>query len=79
MLADWHRVALQVTAQAQIRTEVWLNFTPDRMHWAVMAGRNRTDRQRMKRKAARWAEAYGRMPPGERLAVIPAIMAVEAE
>ena len=78
MLSDWRRVALQVTTQARVRTEVvWLNFEPGRMHWAGHAGRNATDRQRIKRKAARWAEGYRKMPPGERLAVISAIMAVE--
>ena len=80
MLSDWRRVALQVTTQARVRTEVvWLNFEPERMHWAGHAGQNNTDRQRIKRKAARWAEGYRKMPPGERLAVISAIMAIEAE
>ena len=80
MLRDWRRVALQVTTQGQVRTEVvWFNFAPDRMHWAGHAGRDRTDRQRIKRKAARWAENYRKMPPGERLAVVSAVMAVEAE
>ena len=32
----------------------------------------------MKRKAARWAQGCSKMPPGERLAAISAIMAVEA-
>ena len=32
-LAGWRRLALQVTTQAQVRTEVvWFNFTPDRGH-----------------------------------------------
>ena len=80
MLSDWRRVAVQVMTRGQVRTEVvWLNFTPERMHWAGHAGRNATDRQRIKRKAARWAEGYRKMPPGERLAVVSAIMAVEAE
>ena len=79
MLSDWRRVALQVTTQARVRTEVvWLNFEPGQMHSAGHAGRNATDRQRIKRKAARWAEGYRKMPPDERLAVISAIMAVEA-
>ena len=76
MLPDWRRVALQVTTQARVRTEVvWLNLGPGRVNWASHAGRNATDRQCIRRKAARWAQGYGRMPPGERLA---AIMAVEA-
>ncbi len=41
LLRDWRRIAVQVTTR--VRTEVvWLNFEP---------GRNRTDRQRIKRKA----------------------------
>ena len=79
MLRDWHRITFQVMTHGQVRTEVvWFNFAPERMHWADHPGQNRTDRQRIKRKAARWAEAYRKMPPGERLAVISAIMAVEA-
>ena len=55
MLAGWRSLALQVTTQAQVRTEVvWFNFAPDRVHWASYAGRNFTDRQRIKRKAANW-------------------------
>ena len=80
MLSDWRRIALQVTTQAQVRTEVvWFNFPSDRMHWASHAGRNATDRQRIKRKASRWAQGYRNMPAGERLAVISAMLAVEAE
>ena len=80
MLSDWRRIALQVTTQGQVRTEVvWFNFPPDRMHWASHAGRNATDRQRIKRKATRWAQRYRNMPTGERLAVISAMLAVEAE
>ncbi len=49
------------------------------MHWASHAGRNFTDRQRIKRKAANWGRRYQALPPGERLAVLAAMMAVEAE
>jgi hypothetical protein len=39
--------------QAGVRTEkLWLNFTPDRVHWARFSGRSSSDRQRIKRKAA---------------------------
>ena len=71
MLSDWRRVAVQVTTQAQVRTEVvWFNFAPEPMHWASHAGRNAAERQRIKRKAARWAQGYRTMPAGERLAVL---------
>lgn len=79
-LGDWHTLELQVMNQAGVRTEkLWFNFTPERLFWARFAGRNFTDRQRIKRKAESWAKRYQAMPPGERLAVLAAMMAVEAE
>ncbi len=70
-LRDWRRIAVQVTTR--VRTEVvWLDFEPGRMHSAGDAGRNRTDRQRIKRKAGR--RATGRC----RRAMLAAIMTVEA-
>ncbi len=63
-----------------VRTEkLWFNFTPDRVHWASCAGRNFTDRQRIKRRAANWGKNYRALPRAERLAVLAAMMAVEAE
>ena len=53
--------------------------TPDRLHWARYAGRNFTDRQRIKRKAQSWGRRYAALPVGERLAVLGAMMAVEAQ
>ncbi|WP_419594224.1 hypothetical protein [Thiolapillus sp.] len=55
--------------------EVW----NDRLHWASCAGRNFTDRQRIKRRAANWGKNYRALPRAERLAVLAAMMAVEAE
>jgi len=79
-LKGWRRVELQVMNHAGVRTEcVWMNFAPDRLHWARYAGRNFTDRQRIKRKAESWGRRYAALPRGERLAVLGAMMAVEAE
>ena len=78
-LCGWRSLELQVMNQAGVRTEkVWFNFTPDRVHWARYAGKDHTDRQRIKRRAESWAERYRRLPPGERLAVLAGLMAVEA-
>jgi site-specific DNA-adenine methylase len=78
-LAPWQSLELQVMNQAGVRTEkVWFNFTPDRVHWARYTGKNHTDRQRIKRKADSWGRRYRALPPGERLAVLSALMAVEA-
>jgi hypothetical protein len=80
LLGQWGSVELQVMNQAGVRTEkLWFNFTPDRVHWASYAGRNFTHRQTVKRKAASWAKRYQAMPRAERLAVLAAMMAVEAE
>ena len=80
ILEDWHNVSVQAMSQAGVVTEnIWLNFTPERPHWHARAGRNITDRQRIKRKAASWARRFRAMPPGERLAELAAVMAVEAE
>jgi site-specific DNA-adenine methylase len=79
-LADWRTLELQVMNQAGVRTEkLWFNFTPDRRHWARYAGKNFTDRQRIKRKAESWASRYQAMPRAERLAVLAGLMAVEVE
>ena len=56
-----------------------MNFAADRLHWARYAGRNFTDRQRIKRKAENWGRRYEALPLAERLAVLGAMMAVEAE
>lgn len=71
LLPGWHSNALQVMNQAGVRTEkLWFNFTIDRVHWARYAGKNFTDRQRIKRKAQRWGKNYQGMPKAERLAVL---------
>ena len=79
-LHGWRSVELQVMNQGGVRTEkLWMNFTIDRVHWASFAGKNFTDRQRIKRKAASWGRRYERLPRRERVAVLAAMMAVEAQ
>ena len=80
LLGGWRGLELQVMNQGGVRTEkLWFNFVPDRVHWASHAGRNFTDRQRIKRKAASWGRRYGALPAAERLAVLASVMAAEAE
>ena len=80
-LPDWHSLSLQVMNQAGVVTEkLWCNFAPGRhVHWHRYAGQNFTQRQCIQRKAASWGKRYAAMPPGERLAVLAALLAVEAE
>jgi len=79
LLDGWRTLELQVMNQDGVRTEkLWFNFTPDRVHWARYAGKNFTDRQRIKRKAQNWGRRYEALPRGERVAVLAAMLAVEA-
>jgi len=79
LLDGWRTLELQVMNQDGVRTEkLWFNFTPDRVHWARYAGKNFTDRQRIKRKAQSWGRRYEALPRGERVAVLAAMLAVEA-
>ena len=79
-LRGWRSVEWQVMNQGGVRTEkLWFNFAPERLHWARYAGKNFTDRQRIKRKAQSWGRRYAALPVGERLAVLGVMMAVEAE
>lgn len=80
LLTDWGTLELQVMNQRGVRTEkLWFNFIPDRVHWCRYAGKNFTDRQRIKRKAQNWKKRYQALPRAERLAVLSSIMAVEAQ
>jgi DNA adenine methylase len=80
LLEGWQSSEFQVVTQGVTRTEkLWFNFIPDKAHWLSYAGRNFTDRQRIKRKAQRWEKNYRAMPKNERLAVLAHIMAIETE
>lgn len=74
-LAGWRSIEFQAMTRGGVRTEkLWLNFPAGSVHWASYAGRNFTDRQRIKRKAARWADNFRKLPPAERLAVLAALL-----
>ena len=80
LVGDWQSFSVQVMNQAGVVTEkVWFNFEPDQVHWSRYAGRDFTERQRIKRKAQSWSRRYGQMRAPERLAILSAILAVEAE
>jgi len=80
LLDGWNSIELQVMNQGGVRTEkLWYNYEVDRVHWASFAGKNFTDRQRIKRKAANWGKRYQALPRAERTAVLAAILAAEAQ
>lgn len=77
-LATWRRVDFQVMSRGGVRTEsVWFNFDPGTVHYHTFAGKDFTDRQRIKRKAERWAANFKALPPAERQAVMSALLCVD--
>ncbi len=78
LLGDWNSIELQAMSRGGPRTEkLWYNYEIDRVHWATYAGKDFTDRQRIKRKAQRWATKYQGLPNAERLAILAAMMKAE--
>lgn len=76
LVGDWRSIEFQAMTRGGPRTEkLWMNFPAGQVQWARWAGQDFTDRQRIKRKAARWARFYAECPPGERLAILAAILA----
>ncbi|PMM60673.1 DNA adenine methylase [Vibrio lentus] len=77
-LKGWRTYEFQVMTRGGARTEkLWMNYESNSVHWASFAGVNFTDRQRIKRKAQRWAKNYKALDTNERLAVLAALMEVE--
>ncbi|MCU7927524.1 MAG: DNA adenine methylase [Candidatus Thiodiazotropha sp. (ex Dulcina madagascariensis)] len=78
LLDDWRTLEFQVMTRGGVRTEkLWMNYDSEAAHWASFTGTNFTDRQRIKRKANRWAKNFKRLPPGERLAILAALLEVK--
>lgn len=79
LVGDWNTIELQAMTRGGVRTEkLWFNYTIDKKHWVAFAGKDFTDRQRIERKAKRWKKNYMKLPPSERLALMAALMEVEA-
>lgn len=79
LLPGWRTLEFQVMTRGGPRTEcLWMNFEAGRVQWAAHAGANFTERQRIKRKADRWQRNYAKLPAGERLAILSALLEVEA-
>jgi DNA adenine methylase len=80
LLGDWRTRTFQAMTRGGVRTEqLWLSFPEGAPHWHTFAGVDRTDRQRIKRKAANWAAAYAALPHGERLAILAALLQAEED
>lgn len=75
LLGDWRSIEFQVMTRGGVRTEkLWMNYAQDSAYSAAFAGGDYIDRQRIKRKAERWAAKYRLLPPGEQLAILTAML-----
>lgn len=80
VLTGWNTCEFQVMTHGGPRTEkLWWNYSTTAKQWAKFAGANFTERQRIARKAERWASRYKELPPGERLAILAAILEKEGD
>ncbi len=52
-----------------------MNFAEGNAYSHAFAGANYIDRQRIKRKAERWANNYAALPAAERTAILAALLA----
>jgi hypothetical protein len=79
-LSGWRRNEFQVMTRGSPRTEcVCMNFPACGHHSASFVGVNFTDRQRIKRKAARWAANYRALSSRERTAILAALLDVHSD
>jgi site-specific DNA-adenine methylase len=79
-LTGWFTTKWRAMTRGGARWEkVWCNFEPGEIHYHSYAGKDRTDRQRIKRKAERMVNKIRAMPPAERQAVVAAILASQLE
>lgn len=74
-LASWRHSSFTVgTRRGRATEHVWCNFpVPAALHETQHVGNGFGDRQRIKRKAARWVRMLNAMPPHERAAILDAI------
>lgn len=80
LLADWYKLSFQIMTRGGPRTEVlWMNYQVDVTHWCTYAGKNASDRQRIKRKAERWADDYRAMPAAERQTILAYLLNTHVE
>lgn len=73
----WQRIDFPAMTRGGLRTEsLWMNYSaPGRIADPAYAGQDFRDRQRIKRKAARWVERFSALPSLERQAILAQLAA----
>lgn len=78
-LPGWRTREFQAMTRGGVRTEkIWMNYAEGKAYTHTFAGKDFNDRNRIKRKAARWRKKYADLPPAERLAIMAALNEVDA-
>jgi DNA adenine methylase len=77
LLPGWRMVQFGVVTRGGRALEcLWMNFPPtENLHDTRFVGTDFRDRERIKRKASRWARRIQAMPAAERAAVLSALVA----
>lgn len=77
-LRDWHRVDFQAMTRGGLRTEsIWMNYEPPAVPVELTyLGENYRERERIKRKKARWADKLRKLPLAEQLAIMEALRGI---
>jgi DNA adenine methylase len=72
MLPGWNKKTKEVSVHGKKAVEcIWYNFPdPVDIHDYKYLGKDRTDRQRIKRKVARWTENFKSLPPLEQKLIL---------
>lgn len=79
-LPGWYTHTFQAMTRGGVRTEkLWLSYQPGAAYWSTFAGKDYIERQRIKRKAERWAARYSALPPAERIAVLAAMLDMDIQ
>lgn len=77
-LRDWRRIDFQAMTRGGVRTEsLWLNYEPPAVPSELTyLGDNYRERERIKRKKARWASKLQSLPQAEQLAIMEVLRGI---
>ncbi|WP_246791774.1 DNA adenine methylase [Burkholderia perseverans] len=80
-LSSWRRVDFPAMTHGGVRIEsVWMNFDPPAVPFDLSyVGANYRERERIKRKRARWAARLRAMPAAERAVILAELNSLELE
>jgi DNA adenine methylase len=78
VLRQWRRVDFQAMTRGGVRTEsVWMNFEPPAVPSELTyLGADYRERERIKRKKARWAARLAGLPVAEQAAIMEILLAI---